>query len=357
MMTHPTKPQPHSGLSRRSLLGLMASAAVIGRIAPASAAPAIGGNRRIAPGLYEIVVNPTANRVYVASAGQRGANDASILVLDPVTLEASSAIELRDEPAFGLALNNKTQTLYTTNTRSGSVSAIDLRDNSAVKISEGEGAHLRQVLVDEDSNTVYASSFGAKEKPSAVWIIDGAAKKVAGTIGDLKGGIAGLALDKAGKRLFATAMGENAIVEIDLVSRTEKRRFPSGGERPINLAFDAANGRLLVANQGSGDMTVLNAADGKLLNTVKTGEGALGLTLSPGNGLVYVANRGAGTVSVIDGKSLSVLANLATGTHPNTVAVDPRTNFAYVTNKAKMSPRGQPPVEDPNGDTVTIIKP
>ena len=64
------------------------------------------------------------------------------------------------------------QTRYTTNTRSGSVSAIDLRDNSAVKISEGEGAHLRQVLVDEDSNTVYASVFGAKEKPSAVWIID-----------------------------------------------------------------------------------------------------------------------------------------------------------------------------------------
>lgn len=357
MMTHPTKPQPHSGLSRRSLLGLMASAAVIGRAAPAFAAPAIGGNRRIAPGLYEIVVNPAANRLYVASAGQRGANDASILVLDPVTLEASSAIELRDEPAFGLALNNKTQTLYTTNTRSGSVSAIDLRDNSAVKISEGEGAHLRQVLVDEDSNTVYASVFGAKEKPSAVWIIDGAAKKVAGTVGELKGGISGLALDRAGKRLFATAMGENAIVEIDLVSRSEKRRFPSGGERPINLAFDAANGRLLVANQGSGDMTVLNAADGKLLNTVKTGEGALSIALSPGNGLVYVANRGAGTVSVIDSKSLSVLASLATGTHPNTVAVDPRTNFAYVTNKAKMSPRGQPPVEDPNGDTVTIIRP
>ena len=99
------------------------------RIAPAFAAPAIGGNRRIAPGLYEIVVNPTTNRVYVAAAGQRGANDASIMVLDPVTLEASSAIELRDEPAFGLALNNRTQTLYTTNTRSGSVSAIDLRDN------------------------------------------------------------------------------------------------------------------------------------------------------------------------------------------------------------------------------------
>jgi hypothetical protein len=48
--------------------------------------------------------------------------------------------------------------------------------------------------------------------------------------------------------------------------------------------------------------------------------------------------------------------SLATGSHPNTVAVDRRSGLAYVSNKARSAPRGQPPVEDPNGDTVSILR-
>jgi DNA-binding beta-propeller fold protein YncE len=66
--------------------------------------------------------------------------------------------------------------------------------------------------------------------------------------------------------------------------------------------------------------------------------------------------------SLVDTRALTVLASLATGTHPNTVALDRRTGLAYVSNKARSAPRpsqGQPPApapDDPNGDTVSLIR-
>src|SRR5690606_13853160 len=115
-----------------------------------------------------------------------------------------------------------------------------------------------------------------------------------------------------------------------------------------NVSFDPATNRLFVANQVSGDLTVLDAGSGELLRTVKTGEGALGVRVHPENGVVYVANRRAGTVSVVDAATYQVIANLETGSHPNTVVIDHESGLAYVTNKARSAGRGAPPVDDPN---------
>jgi YVTN family beta-propeller protein len=89
---------------------------------------------------------------------------------------------------------------------------------------------------------------------------------------------------------------------------------------------------------------------------VKTGAQALGIGFNPKTNRIYVANRQAGTVSVIDATSYEIVAELEAGSLPNTVSIDSRTNLTYVTNKAKRGGRGAPPVDDPNGDTVTMIK-
>ncbi|MFC0409903.1 YncE family protein [Roseomonas elaeocarpi] len=349
------------GVARRPLLGsaLLIAAALTWTL-PAAAEPTLGTTRRIAPGLYELVVSDTPKQVYVASAGDRGKDNARILALDPATLEPRGAIELGGDPAFGLAINNRTGMIYTTNTRDGSVSAISVRDNRVVATikpdSDGK-RQVRQVLVDPDHDRAYVSAF-AREGDAAIWVVDTKANKVERMItADLGPGITGLALDAAGNRLFATALTTNEVVEIDLSKGAVARRFPSGGEGSINIAFDAARRHLIVANQKSGGVTVLDATDGKLLRTVETGAGALSVTVDAPRNRVFVANRGAGTVTVLDADSLAVLATLATGTHPNTVAVDAATGIAYVSNKAATGPRGAPPVDDPKGDTVSVIRP
>lgn len=338
----------------------------------ALAEPAVLKSASPGTGLYEVVVSEALGRVYVAAAGERGQDNGAILGLDPATLEVKETIALGKDAGYGLGLNDRTRTLYTTQTRSGSVAAIDLATGKVVAtIRHGEDAHLREAVVDEEANRVYVTAFARGDEPGAVWIIDGATNTLAGTIGDLKGGVTGMALDTKGKRLFVTAMQSNEILEIDLAAAKVARSFPAGGESPINLAYDALGDRLFVANQGSGTLSVLNAEDGAVLASIPTGEGALGVNFDPERGVVYVANRRGGFVSLVDAKELKVVANVVTGSMPNTVAVDEATGRAFVTNKIKSVPRpprpegaaaGSPPprppvMVDPNGDTVTIVTP
>jgi len=356
MPTQPPLAAP--ALRRRHLLALLGAAGLATRISPVHAAPAVERSAKVATGLYEVAVSTTTDLVYVAAAGPRGGNEAKILGLDPRTLEVRSTLAFGEDPVFGLAVNDRTGTLFGTATRDGHIDVVDLRTNTVkARVAEGTGAHVRQVLVDEANNRAFVSIYGTRDKPDAVWVIDTAANTMAAVITEgLPSGISGLAYDAAGDRLFAAALQPNEVVEISLARRAGVRRFASGGEGPINLAFDAASGRLFCTNQKTGTLVALNAASGEVVKSVETGAGALGVTLTPDGRLAYVTNRGAGTVSLVNTGDMTVTASLPTGTHPNTVAIDRRSGTAYVTNKARMTPRGQPAVEDPNGDTVSILR-
>lgn len=359
-MSHP----PRSTL-RRSWRSTLAGVALGGVVAlsgadlaaqaPASARPSVGKTVKVGAGIYELAVSPSTGTVYIASTGGRGGTP-EVYALDAESLDTKAVIPVSDA-AYGLVLNDRTQTLYSSNTRDASVSAIDVRNNRVVRditTPLDTVGHLRELVVDEEANRVYASSYG---RSGMIWVIDGATNEVVTVIQDVGNGTSGLALDAPGKRLYATNIQGNDISVIDLETNRVVQRFPTGGEGSINASLDPATNRLFVANQVTGTLTVLDVRSGELLATVPTGEGALGVRFNPGNGLVYVANRRAGTVSVVDAKSYEVIANLETGSHPNTVVVDPGTNVAYVTNKARSAGRGAPPVDDPNGDTVTIIRP
>lgn len=354
----------HPGISRRALLALPGAAAALPLARPAMAQPTLGPRRHVGHNLYEIVASASTNTVYVAAAGTfRGPSAGNpaprIVALDGTTLEERGAI-LPEVAGFGLGLNDRGQTLFATNTIDGSVSIIDLRAGRVVaRPRAGEGApHLREIVVDEATNTAYTTVFGARETPSAIWVVDGNAGRVARVLteGLAEGGITGLGLDAPRRRLFATAMTSNEIVEVDIEAGRAIRRFPAGGEGAVNLALDLEGRRIFVACQRSNDLVVLNADSGAVIKVVKTGEGALGVQYDALRHRVYVANRRAGTVSVLDSRSLEVLANLETGTHPNTVAVNRETGLAYVSNKRRAGRRGEAPPEDPHGDMVTILR-
>lgn len=314
-------------------------------------------SRTIAPGLYEIVTSNARNAVYVASAGTRSNPGGSILELDPATLAVRSSIDVSAAPAYGLGLNDRTQMLYTSNTRDGSVWAIDLRTGTvAAKITSptDSSAHVYRVLVDDQTNTVYVS---IADTPGNVWVIDGTTNKLARVIENTGTRTTGLALDRGANRLYTASLGSNEITAVDLATNKVVATWPSGGERPTQLAFDDATNRLFITNQATDNMTVLDTKTGELLATVPTGDGALGIGFDARSQLVYVANRQAGTVTVVDATSYTPVSNLDAGSLPNTVAIDPQSSIVYVTNKARSAPRGQPAVEDPSGDTVTMIKP
>jgi YVTN family beta-propeller protein len=319
---------------------------------------------KIGAGLYEVVFNEKDNAVYVAATGKRGEKSAKIYKLNPQTLEVVSTIDVSEAPAYGLGLNGKTQTLYSSNTNSNSVHAIDLKTGKVLAtINSGKDkSHTREVLVDETANKVYVTNM------SDVWVIDGATNKFESVIEGLGEGVTGAAINSAKQILYVTNMGNQTtagkVTAYDLKAKKVINTFESGGKGAINLVYDAKGKRLFVANQGDGNVTVLDES-GKLLQTISTGAGALGISYNPVKNLLYVANRGAGTTSVIDAKTYKIVADLKTGSSPQTIAIDKKSGRVFVTNKTAPRPRPQagqpapttPPAEDPNGDVVTVIVP
>ncbi|WP_234571557.1 YncE family protein [Rhodohalobacter sp. 614A] len=335
-----------------SLLCLMALTALTAH------AQTISKTTKVAPGIYEIIHNQTTDEIYIASAGSRSNPVSYIYVLDAETLAKKDSIDVQPHRVFGLGFNQKTQTLYTSNTVSNSVYAIDVSKKEVVATitPDKEESHTREIVVDEENNLVYVTDVGS---PGSVWVIDGSSNTLDRIIENTGETTTGIAFNKEKNLLYLTNMGSNEIAVLDINTDKVVQNYSSHSERPTNVEFDPETDRLFVANQGTNDVTVLNATTGELIKTIETGEGALGIRFDPKQKRIYVANRGAGTVTVIDSESYGVLANLETGTHPNTVAINPDSGAAFVTNKAKSGQRGSstPPPPDPNGDTVTKITP
>lgn len=354
----------------RGVAAMTAAAAGVFLMASAAwAEPTLERSVKVAPGgVYEIVFNPADNDIYIAAVGPRGESVARIARLDGATLEAAEGVDVSADPLYGLGLNSRTQTLYGTGTRTGSVGVVDLKTGrvvATIKDGDDDSAHVREAIVDEQRNKVYVTVVGGAaddaSRPNQVWVIDGATNTLERKIVVPIGGLTGAALDGEANRLYVTGMTSNEVVAIDLSNDQVVGRFPTGSERPTNVALDAQGGRLFVVSQGTGDLTVLNTADGAVIQKVATGEGALSVAFNPAVNQVYVANRQAGTVTVVDSISYAVLANLETGTFPQTIAIDRATNAVYVTNKARGLPRnapaGTPVPVDPAGDTVSLIRP
>jgi len=338
----------------QSAKAILAIAALTAFSATYASAQTVEKSAPAGKGVYEAAFNAKDGHIYVTAAGSRTAPGGALYKIDPNSLAIVDSILLKENPPFGIAINSKTQVAYTSNTRTNSVNAVDLKTGKLLAtITNGqEKTHTREVLVDEDKNLVYVTDVG---DPSSIWVIDGKTNKFSHLIPDLGKTVTGLTFAGSKDKLYITVMGDNSIAVVDLKSRKIEKTFPAGGESPVNITSDGK--RLFVANQKSGTVTVLDTK-GTLLKTINTGAGAIGIVYDPIKNRIYSANRQTGTTTVIDAGSYAVLADLPTGSAPNHVKVDPKSGTAYVVNKTKggRPVQGQAPAADTNGDTITKIK-
>lgn len=304
-------------------------------------------------GIYEAVINDKDGHIYVTGAGSRTQPGGAIYKIDPVDLSIVDSIPLTENPPFGLGLNHKTQIAYTSNTRTNSVSAVDLKTGKLIAVinSGAEKSHTREVLVDEKKNLIYVTDVN---KRGSIWVIEGKTNTFSHLIPEVGNTTTGLTFGESTNFIYASNIGDDMISKIDVKAKKVVKSFPSGGESPINIASDGK--RLFVTNQKSGTLTVLDL-DGKLIKSIPTGDGAIGIAYDPVKNRLYSANRQTGTTTIIDADSYEVIADLKTGSHPNNVKVDAKTGTAYVLNKAKggRPVEGQPIVVDTEGNTISKI--
>jgi len=78
----------------------------------------------------------------------------------------------------------------------------------------------------------------------------------------------------------------------------------------------APDGRLWVANTGSGEVWLIDATTKALVTRVPAGRGTHGTAITPG-GKLYITNTNDNTVTVVDINTQSVLSTIPVGNAPN----------------------------------------
>ncbi len=124
-----------------------------------------------------------------------------------------------------------------------------------------------------------------------------------------------MALDLAGKRLFATPQAAKAVAVIDL-EHGRVLKMIGGFENPHSIFYSARLKRLFVTDGGSGDLKVFSGQDYSLIKSIRLDVGADGLVYDPRSRLLYVNNGGedagmrGSVISVVDVAAMRKVADI-----------------------------------------------
>jgi polar amino acid transport system substrate-binding protein len=110
--------------------------------------------------------------------------------------------------------------------------------------------------------------------------------------------------------------------------------------------------RLFVTNERSNDVTVYEAASGRLLATIPVGRRPRGVVGSPDGRTVFVASSDADEVTVIDAARLAVVATLPAGRDPEGLALNRDGTRLYAVNENEQAVTV---LEIPGGRRVATI--
>jgi len=213
---------------------------------------------------------------------------------------------------------------------------------SFLKLPEGKlvataptGAGPHEVDVSPDGKTAVVCNYGTGpgKEGSTLTVLDVASAAVLKTIdlGEYRKPH-GVRFLPDGKRVAVTAEANQALLLIDVATGKIESAIKTDQKVSHMVAVDEKGTRAYVASIGSGNLTAIDLADGKVLKVIPTGDGAEGIALRPGGAEVWVTNRAADTVSVVDTASLSVSKNLASASFPIRVRFTPDGKRALVSN-------------------------
>jgi YVTN family beta-propeller protein len=151
--------------------------------------------------------------------------------------------------------------------------------------------------------------------------------------------VAGIAVDKAGKKLYAVTKENNSLYVIDLTTRKILSQHPLDGEGYTCLLSPDQN--TLYCTSWGGDKVVLfDTRQQKITGSVSVGDNPNDMCLSKNGQYLFVANANDNNVSVIDTKQKKVIETLNSALYPgapsgsttNSVALSNDEKTLYIAN-------------------------
>src|ERR1700753_2270644 len=261
--------------------------------------------------------DPAAHRLYVTHGPRVEVVDSdSGKVVGSITgLKGTHGVALDDAGKYG----------YISDGGANAVVVFD-RGSLATVASIPAGTNPDGIVFEPKTKTVWAFN----GRSSNVTVIDTAQRKVVATIA-LTGKPEFPVADGSGT-VFANIETKNEIDRFDAAARTITATWPVANcDSPSGLAIDKAGHRLFAVCDG-GKMAVVDANSGKTLANPSIGDGPDAARYDSARKLAFSSNGGSGTLTIIDaGKDgYPVLQNLATQRGARTLTLDSATGRIYL---------------------------
>lgn len=234
-----------------------------------------------------------------------------------------SAVDLREgkeikrlaSPLFqyphGMAIHPDGKTLYLTSEQNRLLLLIDIAslEIKGQVATEKEGSHM--VVLSPKGEWAYVADRGS----AAVTVIDTRKLAVVEHLpaGD---GVEGIALSSDGRRLLVGNRKANDIQLFDAPGRRSLARIPVAAD-PVRVAISPDGRRALVPHRGSSEVHLIDLARRTVLGRVRTGKEPGGALFLPGGKQAIVANTGEGTLAILDLEQLAVRSTHPAGKGPD----------------------------------------
>ena len=280
-------------------------------------------------GFDYVYADPAGRRLYIPRSGDQGR--VSVYNLD--TLEPAG--EIKATGGHGAAVDNKSHHGFAS---SKPVVMWDTKTMELIKTIDVEGGP-DGILGDESNGRIYILSHRA---PNAT-VIDAKDGSIVGTI-DL-GGAPEQAVSDGKGHIYVDIedKGNIAVVDAKTLKVTAHYDLQGKGGTCAGLAMDVKNDILFASCRNPATMVMLNAADGKILDTLPIGAGTDGATFNPKT-MEAFSSQGDGTLSIIKEKSptsFEVEQTVQTPPRAKTLTLDSKTgHILLITAEFTPPPAG-----------------
>ena len=292
-------------------------------------------------GFDYITIDSAARRLYVSHSTQ-------VEVLDADSGKLIGTIP--DTPGVhGAAIASAFKHGFTSNGRENKVSMFDSTTLALIKkIDVGRGPD--GIYYDPKTKRVFTNNHGSHD----ITAIDAEKGEVVGTVqakGDGESAIIG-----ADGLIYVNIEDTAEVIAFDPQSLEVKQRFPIGVAKvPTGLAYDAKTKRLFIGCRNEPKMVVMDATNGKVINSFPIGAGVDYAGFDPQAKLIFFSCSD-GTLSIYHEKSADDYEDAgAVKTQPSarTMAFDPKTKKIFL-SAAEYT---ETPPAQPGGRATRTMKP
>jgi len=267
-----------------------------------------------------LTAEPGTGRVFVS----RGSH---VMVID-----GNSGKVLGDIPDtpnnHGIALAPKYNHGFITNRGDSTLTMFDLKTLATIKKIKIPAGGQDGIMYDEFMDRIILTNHS---NPGTATAVDPDAGVMTGETQLADNSPEGAASDGKGK-LYVNLERKNSIQVVDAKAMKALDVWPLDScDGPTGIAYDQATDRIFT---GCGKMSaVVNAATGKIVATIKNGEGVDALGWDPTEKLIYIPAGRDSSVTIVHEDSpdhYTVVATVTTMTGAKTISVDPVKHAAYL---------------------------